>query len=224
LGRYSNDIAHDIDWDSNNDPFFERFQVHLAQHTHPKTNEVHYHHPAIFVAKTASPDTVDYWSYLRLTPTEQQPWDAAMDKEMDELMNKGTFHFVSKSSVKEPIIDSTWVLRIKQAPDGRPTKYKARFCVRGDKQILEENDIDTYAPVVEWSTVRTMFTLTIMRDLQTRQIDFRNAFVQSKLPKPIYLKPPPNRRYHQMYSNYKDRVLKVSKSLYGRICSDKGLK
>jgi Reverse transcriptase (RNA-dependent DNA polymerase) len=60
-----------------------------------------------------------------------------------------------------------------------------------------------------------------MRNLQTRQIDFLNAFVQSKLPKPIYLKPPPNRRYHQMYSNYKDRVLKVSKSLYGDKCAPK---
>jgi hypothetical protein len=54
------------------------------------------------------------------------------------------------------IIPSTWAFKIKRTPEGEIKKFKARFCVRGDKQIEGVDYFDTYAPVVSWSTIRML--------------------------------------------------------------------
>jgi Reverse transcriptase (RNA-dependent DNA polymerase) len=72
---------------------------------------------------------------------------------------------------------------------------------------------ETYAPVVEWSTIRLLLTLAVNQNLCTTQIDFKNAFVQSDLPVPIYVELPPGG-----YRNHPDNqgmTLEVKKSLYG---------
>jgi hypothetical protein len=67
--------------------------------------------------------------------------------------------------------------------------------------------------VVNWSTVWLLFVLTAANNLHSTTIDFNSAFVQSSLPKPIYLELPPG------YSKKegKDTVFKVIKSLYGDV-------
>jgi hypothetical protein len=57
-----------------------------------------------------------------------------------------------------------------------------------------------------------LFALTAAQGLKTKTIDFNAAFVQSDLPTPIYLELPPG--YHVPGQ---DKVLKVSKSLYGDV-------
>ena len=46
-------------------------------------------------------------------------------------------------------------------------KIKARLCVRGDQQIKEVDYFETYAPVVSWSTVRTVMTLAVNLGLKS---------------------------------------------------------
>ena len=58
-----------------------------------------------------------------------------------------------------------------------------------------------------------LFTLSVACNLETAQIDFRNAFVQSTLPEPIYLELPPG-GFHKN-KELAGKVLKVNKSLYG---------
>jgi histone deacetylase 1/2 len=64
---------------------------------------------------------------------------------------------------------------------------------------------------VEWSTIRLLFTLSVAHNLPTTQIDFKNAFVQSSLPKPIYMSMPPG-GYNKQYPG---KIMRVKKSLYG---------
>jgi hypothetical protein len=66
--------------------------------------------------------------------------------------------------------------------------------------------------VVDWSTVRLLFVLSVARGLKSKTIDFNAAFVQSTLPEPIYLELPPGYIVHGQ-----DTVYKVSKSLYGDV-------
>ena len=77
---------------------------------------------------------------------------------------------------------------------------------------------DKYAPVVAWSTVRMMLCLSLHLNLQTRQVDFSNAFLQSTLKEGIYLEPPagfePDIEGSSQYI-----VLKLNKSLYGLVQS-----
>eukprot|EP00804_Cyclotella_cryptica_P022604 CCRYP_009465-RA/>CCRYP_009465-RA protein AED:0.35 eAED:0.35 QI:0/-1/0/1/-1/0/1/0/76 len=60
------------------------------------------------------------------------------------------------------IIDSTWAFEIKRYPDGLIKKFKARFYVRGDQQIHGVDFFETYAPVVQWTTIWLMLTLEVL--------------------------------------------------------------
>jgi hypothetical protein len=77
--------------------------------------------------------------------------------------------------------------KIKCFPDGRFRKFKARFCVRGDKRIEEGLYFSlTYAPVVQWLTVQMMLIVSASLDLKTLQVDYANAFAQAHLEEEIY--------------------------------------
>ena len=85
------------------------------------------------------------------------------------------------AAVGKNILPSTWALKRKRFPDGRIRKYKARYCVRGDCQVYGLDFEETYAPVVQWSTMRMMFSLSLALGLKTQQVDYSNAFVQAKI-------------------------------------------
>jgi len=93
-------------------------------------------------------------------------------------------------------------------PDGEVSKYKARYCVRGD---LEESKHETFAPVVSWSTVRIFLALSLTLKWQTCSIDFSNAFVQARLQQPVWIHIP--RGFHSNPTT--PTCLKLHKSLYG---------
>ncbi len=55
----------------------------------------------------------------------------------------------------------TWVFKLKRLPDGTPSRFKARFCARGDLQKEGVDFFDTYAPVVQWSTIRLLLSTVL---------------------------------------------------------------
>jgi hypothetical protein len=79
----------------------------------------------------------------------------AMGKEISELESHGTWTIVRKETMPDGanLLPSTWALKLKRYPDGNMQKLKARFCVRGDKQIAGVDYFESYAPVASWSTV-----------------------------------------------------------------------
>ena len=64
---------------------------------------------------------------------------------------------------------------------GQLRKLKAQFCVRGDKQEAGLDYFKTYAPVVSWTTIKMMTTLSIVMGLKTKEMDYTNAFAQAEL-------------------------------------------
>ena len=82
-----------------------------------------------------------------------EAWLAAANAEITALEDKDCWDEMSLSDVpaNTQILPTTWVFRIKRAPDGTIKKFKARLCARGDLQVCNE---DAYAPVVAFSTVR----------------------------------------------------------------------
>ena len=193
--------------------YFHRFQ---ALNTDPYTKEVEAVHPFAYAAKASDADSPTFREIMRMPPEQQEAWAKAMEAEFDALLHKGTFEWIDRSKVPKgkQIVLCTWVFKIKRAVDMTIRKLKARLCVRGDRQDLRDdqgNEPNCYAPVVQWATIRLIFNLMIAHGLKSTQIDFRNAFVQSSLPEPIYMEPPaglddPSR---------KNQVLKVTRSLYG---------
>jgi hypothetical protein len=103
------------------------------------------------------------------------------------------------------------VLKLKCLPDGTSLKFKARFCVRGDLQKEGEDYFETYAPVVQWSTIRLLLTLILQEGWATKQVDYTNELAQAEIHDDIIIEPP------KLFGsrNRKDLVLHLFKSLYG---------
>eukprot|EP00956_Cyclotella_meneghiniana_P012674 scaffold18024_cov31-Cyclotella_meneghiniana.AAC.1 len=107
------------------------------------------------------------------------------------------------------VLPSKWALKLKRFPDGLVKKFKARFCVRGDRQIEGVDFFETWAPVVQWTTVRSMMTLAAKMDLQSAQADITAAFVHAPLDpgEEIYVKQP--RGHERQSPDGKELVLKL---------------
>jgi hypothetical protein len=87
-------------------------------------------------------------------------------------------------------LPAIWSFKRKRLPDWTILKRKARINVHGGKQEHGVNYWDTYAPVVNWSTVRLVFIMSLLNNFKMRQIDFIQAFTQAPLDHPIYMEIP----------------------------------
>ena len=173
---------------------------------------------AYFSAHAASskkghdPDIPTYHQAMR--SPEAEGYRKAMATEIEALERNKTWELVLRSEMiarGRTALPGTWAFRKKRFPDGRVKKYKARYCVRGDKQIAGVDFFESYAPVVAWTTVRLVLTLALIFDLKTHTIDYTNAFAQPPLDEEVYIELP------QSFSapDDGDYVLRLRKSLYG---------
>ena len=69
----------------------------------------------------------------------------------------------------------------------------------------------SYSPVVQWSSVRLMLIISIIHALETRQVDYVNAFAQASLDKDVFIELPQGFEHN----NDEDCVLQLHKSSYG---------
>ena len=158
---------------------------------------------------STDPDTLD-WNQAMLSPFRSKFLDSAQ-KEIEELVSKGTWFEDKISNVTNKVVPSKWVFRIKRTSDGSIRKFKGRIVLRGDLQ--DDTGEDNYSPVAAWPTVRSFLLISIVKKWITTSIDFSNAFVQSKLPddEPVWMQVP--RGYE--CSKGPGYCLKLIKSLYG---------
>jgi hypothetical protein len=122
------------------------------------------------------------------------------------------------------ILQSIWSFRRKRAPDWSILKYKARNCPHGGQQIEGEHFWETYAPVINWRTVRLVLTLSLLSNLQSHQVDYVNAFTQAPADCDIFMNIPPGFivennnlvfTHSSTKENSKDYVLRIKKNMYG---------
>ena len=112
----------------------------------------------------------------------QTEWFKAMQLEFTILeSNLGAWELVECEPWMR-VLPSKWVFKIKRLPSGMASKFKARFVVHGDRQLEGIDFFETYAPVVQWSTIRLMMVLAAKLCLFSAQCDIMAAFVHSVLP------------------------------------------
>ena len=166
--------------------------------------------PDCYVLLAASKENnPDLFSYDDAMKSEQkQEWIKAAVKEIAALEKFDCWTQVPLESATTKVLPGTWVFKVKRAPDGSFKKFKARYCIRGD---LQEGDFETYAPVVQFSSVRLFLAWSLMFDWYTCSVDFSNAFIQATLKDPTFIHLP---RGFCGSGNQKT-CLKLKKSLYG---------
>ena len=74
---------------------------------------------------------------------------------------------------------------------------------------------ETYAPVVNWISVRFLLTLSEIVGLESRTIDFVLAFPQAELDVPVYMELPIGMDVPGVQDSRKSHVLCLRRSLYG---------
>jgi len=109
--------------------------------------------------------------------------------------------------------------RKRKPSTGEISKYKARMNVDGSKMVKGLHYEETYAPVVQWATIRFFISMAILSNWHTRQLDFVLAFTQADIERDLYMKLPagftvPGRTITEQ--DRKDYVLKLEKNLYGQ--------
>jgi hypothetical protein len=205
---YHSSLSHNIR--DHNDT---ELAYHADLHTDLDTGDLNYFEPHAFAAKIKrhDPDNPTYMEAM--SGNDAQHYIEAMQQEILALLQQRTWTRVNRKDVPatQKILKGTWAFKLKRLPDGTPLKYKARYCCRGDMQTEGIDYFDTYAPVVQWSTVRLVLTLALKHGWATRQVDYTNAFAQADIQEEVYIEPP------RGFSGEDglDKVLRLKKSLYG---------
>ena len=140
-------------------------------------------------------------------PFKEEYWKAAC-KEIETLVDMEAWEVVDREEGMN-VIDSIWAFKLKRFPDGLIKKFKARFCARGDQQLEGIDFFETYAPVVQWTTVRMMLILEILLNLKSKQGNVTAAFLHAKLgeDEKVYVE-------MQLVFRKEGKVLKLNKTLY----------
>ena len=171
-------------------------------------------HPFAFAAKLS--DNECYTMKEMLLQPDAKDFMMAMIDEVKAHEDNDHWEVVPRSKVgNSKTILAIWSFKRKRYPDGSLNKHKARLCAHGGMQQWGVNYWETYAPVVNWISVRTLLAIAVMNDLPTTAIDFVLAFPQARL-KPeerIFMELPFGMSLENGSS--KTHVLKLKKNLYG---------
>jgi len=100
-------------------------------------------------------------------------YKAAMEIKVQALECINTWTEMLKTNVPKgcTVLPLTWAFKLKCYPDGLPQKFKARLCMRGDKQTEGVDYFEKYTPVVSWSSIWMFLTLTAREQLQMQLVD-----------------------------------------------------
>ena len=104
-------------------------------------------------------------------------WKDALDSKMKSLKDHCTWSIEELPSGTKPL-RSRVVFKKKLLSDGSVGRYKARFVVEG---FLQGNVESNYAPVVDFSTVRTSLSIAVKRNYFIHQMDVRTAFLHGEI-------------------------------------------
>jgi hypothetical protein len=131
----------------------------------------------------------------------------AMETELDTLITMKAFIIVDKKNWMN-VVSSVWAFKRKRYPNGSIRKLKARICAQGFEQIEGVDYFETFAPVVQWTTVYVVLIVTILLHLENKQIDCTAAFLQAPIDHDVYVEMP---KLFQV----EGKVWKLQRAIYG---------
>jgi hypothetical protein len=176
---------------------------------------VTYVHPLFLKAHSAT-SKADNPSWREATQGKfADKYCKAMKLEITTLENIDAWSVIDKTSEHKNVISSTWAFKVKRYPDGLIKKFKARFCARGNQQLAGIDFFETYAPVVQWTTIQLMFILEILLRLKSKQGNVTCTFLHADLKpgKNVFVEMPLG--FSQYSKNGERKILKLKKTLYG---------
>lgn len=145
-----------------------------------------------------------------MASSESSQWCIAMKSEFDGCVKQETWELVKRSDLPRGtnIIPVKWVFKIKTDEKGVVAKYKARITPKGFKQRHGVDYFEVFANTGKYKTLRVALSLAARRDMELRQLDVPQAFIQAALEEDVYMEMPQGFEIDGM-------VCHLKKSLYG---------
>jgi hypothetical protein len=139
-------------------------------------------------------------------------WAEACMEEIQQLLALESFSYVPLPKGRVPV-GSRWVFKTKRGAHGEITRYKARFVAKGFSQVPGTDFKQTFAPVVQMSTLRVVMALAVQHGWELEQLDVPNAFCHSPVNEEVYVRAPEG--FVRCDGAGRPMVLRLHRSLYG---------
>ncbi|CAI7899204.1 unnamed protein product [Closterium sp. NIES-54] len=111
---------------------------------------------------------------------------AIMEEEIRSLISMGTWELVERPH-RVNIMKNWWVLMTKYRIDDTVEREKARLVMKGFTQVCGADYDERYSPVSSYVTLRIFLNIIAILDLNLMQLGMKNAFLQSKLDRVLYI-------------------------------------
>jgi hypothetical protein len=131
-----------------------------------------------------------------------------MDEEFQALVQNNTWTLVPRPP-NANLVTGKWIFKHKLLSDGTLDRYRARWVLRGFTQRPDVDFDETFSPIVNPATIRTVLSLALSRDWPVYQLDVKNAFLHGTLSKTVYCTQPSG----FVNPAHPDHVCRLNKSL-----------
>ena len=149
---------------------------------------------------------------------DKAEWKRAMEKEIAAMEESGVWEECAENDVPRfcKLLGSKWVLKIKTTDCGLLESFKARLVILGNQARPYEHydPTNVYSPVMTYDSFRTLLTVGCALDWEIRSADIKNAFLQGKIDRDIYIHHPLKK-----LENGRSAIVKLRRPLYGLVQS-----
>jgi hypothetical protein len=163
---------------------------------------------------TTSQDTLFFHEIVR--EPDKMGFVKSMKEEINNHNANRNWIPVRRSTIPagNKVISSVWAMRRKRRlVDGTVSKWKARLNVDGSKQVHGINYWETYAPVAQWISIRSILCISAINGWQTKTVDFVQAFPQAPSEAELDIDIP---KGCSIEGNRNDWAMKVINNIYGQ--------
>jgi hypothetical protein len=146
--------------------------------------------PMSFMSATDE-DTMYYDQAMRAP--DKHNFVEAIFKEVNDHITSNHWVLIPRSQVPKGIqvLDYVWSMKRKRDINTRKFyKHTTRLNVHGGQHEFAVNFFETFSPVVNWFSVRLIFTLSLLSRWSTKQVDFVLAYPQAPIEFNMYMNLP----------------------------------
>ncbi|GJU47575.1 retrovirus-related pol polyprotein from transposon TNT 1-94 [Tanacetum coccineum] len=145
-----------------------------------------------------------------VTSSEGHQWKEAIKSEIDSIFQNHTWELMDLPPGCKPL-GYKWIFKKKIKADDTIAKYKARLVIKGFRQREGLDFFYTYSPVTRITSIRMIFAIAALRNLEVHQMDVKTAFLNKDLEEEIYMNQPEG----FIAPGQEGNVYRLVKSLYG---------
>ncbi|EGD74425.1 hypothetical protein PTSG_13230 [Salpingoeca rosetta] len=153
-----------------------------------------------------------------LKSQQRKQWTQACLEEIGAMERNGVIKLIPRSVVprQHTPLKSRFVFKVKRDAEGTPTRFKARWVAKGFSQRPGIDFHQTYAPTPAAKTILTVLAVSLQRQHQLHQLDFKSAYLQADLKEELYMELPPHfTDIGDGAQRYAGKVCRLLKPLYG---------